>query len=282
MSTRQTLGILRASFVILLTAGFVMGQGSQRPAARPRPKPVKAETYPAKQVRTGELRFVSQCGFCHGRDAAGDESGPDLTRSELVAADIGGDKIGPLLSAGRPDAGMPSFHIDAEELKAIAAFIHTQANKFVDLGGGRRSVDPEDLATGNAADGRAWFDGAGGCSGCHSVTGDLAGVATRYKGLTLLQRMLYPSGRPAPSPPKATLTLPSGQVGASSQTIVAPVVVEDEFSVTVFDPTGARKTYSKDAVKVKIDDPMSAHFAQLGRYTDAEIHNVFAYVQTLK
>src|ERR1035438_3927191 len=119
-----------------------MAQGLQSPAAAPRPKPANIEIYPAKQVRTGELRFVSQCGFCHGRDAAGGESGPDLTRSELVAADTGGDKIGPLLSAGRPDAGMPCFHIKDEELKAIAAFIHTQANKFAALGGGRRSVDP--------------------------------------------------------------------------------------------------------------------------------------------
>lgn len=163
-----------------------------------------------------------------------------------------------------------------EELKAIAAFIHTQANKFAALGGGRRSVDPEDLATGNAQDGRAWFNVAGGCAACHSATGDLAGVATRYQGLTLLERMLYPSGRPAPAPPKAVFTLPAGQ------TITAPLAAEDEFSVTVLDPLGARQTYSKDKVKVKIEDPMSAHFSQLGKYTDAEMHNVFAYLQTLK
>jgi cytochrome c oxidase cbb3-type subunit 3 len=269
---RQTLPILIAA---LVAAPFAMAQGIQSPAAAPRPKPAKIEAYPAKLIQTGELRFVSQCGFCHGRDAAGGESGPDLTRSELVAADTGGDKIGPLLSAGRPDAGMPSFHIKDEELKAIAAFLHTQANKFAALSGGRRSVEPEDLATGNAQDGRAWFNGTGGCSACHSATGDLAGVATRYRGLTLLERMLYPSGRPAPAPPKAILALPSGQ------SITAPLVVEDEFSVTVIDPLGARQTYSKDKVKVKIEDPMSAHFAQLGKYTDAEMHNVFAYLQTL-
>ena len=276
--TQSTGGICAA----LLTAGFALAQGVQSPAAAPRPKPARIETYPAKQVRTGELRFVSQCGFCHGRDAAGGESGQDLTRSELVAADTGGDKIGPLLSAGRPNAGMPSFHIDDEELKAIAAFIHTQANKFAALGGGRRPVDPADLATGNAQDGRAWFNGAGGCSACHSATGDLAGVATRYQGLTLLERMLYPSGRPAPAPPKAVFTLPSGQTSASGQTIIAPVVGEDEFSVTVLDPLGTRQTYSKDRVKVKIEDPMSAHFTQLGKYTDAEMHNVLAWLQTLK
>src|ERR1035441_10108366 len=97
-------------FVATLTASSILAQvpnsnPSQSPAARPRPKPARTETYPAKLVETGELRFVSQCGFCHGRDAAGGESGPDLTRSELVAADTDGDKLRPLLSSGRPDAG---------------------------------------------------------------------------------------------------------------------------------------------------------------------------------
>jgi cytochrome c oxidase cbb3-type subunit 3 len=262
----------------LFAASFLSAQqtSSQSPAARPRPTPANTETYPAKQVRTGELRFVSQCGFCHGRDATGGESGPDLTRSELVAADSHGDKIGPLLSAGRPDAGMPAFHLPDDEVKAIVAFIHTQANKFAALGGGRRAVDASDLATGNAMDGKAWFNGAGGCGMCHSATGDLAAIATRYQGLTLLQRMLYPSGRPAPAPPKAIITMPSGE------TTTAPVAAEDEFSVIVLDPAGARQTYSKTTAKVKVEDPMSAHFAQLGKYTDAEMHNVLAYLQTLQ
>ena len=144
------------------------------------------------------------------------------------------------------------------------------------LGGGRRSVEPEDLATGNAADGRAYFNGAGGCSGCHSATGDLAGIANRFQGLTLLQRMLYPSGRPAPALPEAIFTLASGQ------TVIAPLTAEDEFTVTVIDPAGAPQTYQRSAVKVKIDNPMSAHFDQLGKYTDAAMHNVYAYLETLK
>lgn len=249
---------------------------AQSPAARPHPKAKDTEAYPAALVKTGETRFVSQCGFCHGRDATGDEGGPDLTLSQLVADDVHGDKIAPLIRSGRSDAGMPPFRMGDGEMNAIVAFIHTQANKYAALGGGRRTVDPSDLATGNEADGRAYFNGVGGCAACHSATGDLAGVATRYKGLALLQRMLYPGGRPAPAPPKATFTLESGQ------TVTAPVVTEDEFSVTVLDPLGQRQKYPRDKVKVKIDDPLQAHFAALGKYTDADIHNVYAYLVTLK
>lgn len=248
----------------------------QSPASQPRLKTLTPQTYTAEQIQTGELRFGAQCGFCHGRDAAGGEIGPDLTRSELVAQDVRGDKLGPLVRAGRVDAGMPAFQLSDAELTPIVAFLHRQMDQASTLGGGRRSVEPEDLATGNAADGRAYFNGAGGCSGCHSATGDLAGIARRYQGLTLLQRMLYPSGRPAPAPPEAIFTLASGQ------TVIAPLTAEDEFTVTVMDPLGAPQTYQRNAVNVKIENPMAAHFEQLGKYTDVSMHNVFAYLDTLK
>lgn len=249
---------------------------AQSPASQPPPPTVTPQSYSPEQIREGQARFTAQCGFCHGRDATGGESGPDLTRSELVAEDNRGDKIGPLLREGRPGRGMPAFTLSAAEVEAIVAFIHDQKTKFETLGGGRRGVDPADLATGDAEAGRRYFYGAGGCSGCHSPTGDLAGVATRFQGLALLQRMLYPSGRPAPAPPKVTFTLPSGQ------TVIAPLAGQDEFTISVFDPTGARQTYPRSAVNFTISDPLSAHFDQLGKYTDQDMHDVFAYLNTLK
>ncbi|HTR37622.1 MAG TPA: c-type cytochrome [Bryobacteraceae bacterium] len=203
---------------------------SQSPASQRPPQTVTRQTYPIEQIRTGEVRFVSQCGFCHGRDAAGGETGPDLTRSKLVAEDNHGDQIGPLVRAGRPDQGMPAFSLSDADLAGIVAFIHDQKTKAEADGGGRRSVDAADLATGDAAAGRRYFNGAGGCSACHSATGDLAGVASRYQGLTLFMRMLYPGGRPAPAPP----------------------------------------------------DALAAHFGQLSKYTDDDMHNVYAYLLTLK
>ncbi|HEX3995765.1 MAG TPA: c-type cytochrome [Acetobacteraceae bacterium] len=262
--------------------GQAKGKGAPRnpaqsPAARPGPRTVTPQTYPAAQIRAGEGRFTSECGFCHGRDATGGETGPDLTRSELVAEDVRGDKIGPLLRKGRPDQGMPAFDISNADVGAIVAFVHDLKTKSEALGGGRQSVAASDLATGNAADGRSYFNAAGGCSGCHTPTGDLAGIATRYNGLALLQRMLYPTaGRPTPARPNVTVTLASGE------TVAGPLASEDEFTVVVTDAAGTRKSYEKSAVKYKIDDPMSAHFDLLGKYTDADMHNVYAYLDTLK
>ena len=280
--------IIEISVVALLGVGTVLAQApaaqpqapppapGQSPASLPPPKTVTQQTYPAEQVQAGEGRFTSQCGFCHGRDAAGGETGPDLTRSALVAQDTRGDKIGPLLKAGRPDRGMPSFDLTTAEVGALVAFIHAQKTKFETLGGGRRAVDVTDLATGKADAGRRYFNRKGSCAGCHSPTGDLAGIASRYRGLQLLQRMLYPSGQPAPAPPKVTFTLPEGR------TVIAPLAIQDEFTISVLDPAGARQTYARSAVKFKINDPMSAHFDQLGKYTDKDMHDVYAYLETLK
>jgi cytochrome c oxidase cbb3-type subunit III len=279
-----------SSFVTVWIAGMLTAQApmalgqqnlpGQSPASLPRPKPAAPQTYSADQIREGEVQFGAQCGFCHGKDAAGGESGPDLTRSELVAQDPHGDKVGSMIRAGRPNAGMPAFNNLSEgELNSIVAFLHGQMERFAKLGGGRRSVDSADLATGNADAGRRYF--TGNCSSCHSATGDLAGIGKRFQGLNLLRRMLYPAGGPgsatsASASPRATFVLPSGQ------TVVGEGVAEDEFAVTVLDPMGARQTYQRNSVKVKVDDPLSAHFDQLGKYTDMDMHNVYAYLETLK
>lgn len=271
---RQT---IRLATIAVIASGMVPAQRpdpARSPASQAPPQTVTRQVYTAEQIRAGEQRFVSQCGFCHGRDAAGGEGGSDLTRSKLVAEDNRGDRIGAMVRAGRPDEGMPAFKVSDADLNAMVAFIHDQKTKSEALGGGRRSVEAADLATGNVEAGRRYFDGA--CAKCHSGTGDLKGVASKYQGLVLLQRMLYPSGRPAPARPKITVSLASGQ------TMVAPLVSEDEFTIVVLDPSGARKTYEKSAVKFQIDDPMAAHFDQLGKYTDDDIHNVFAYLDTMK
>src|SRR4249919_1965558 len=126
-------------------------QGS--PASQRPPQTVTQQAYSPEQVRTGQVLFVSQCGFCHGRDAMGGETGPDLTRSELVAEDVQGDKIKPVVRNGRPDKGMPPLGVSESELTSIVAFIHDQRIKAGSLLGARRKVSEEDLRTGDAAAG---------------------------------------------------------------------------------------------------------------------------------
>ncbi len=138
--------------------------------------------------------------------------------------------------------------------------------------GGRRGVDEADLQTGNAEAGKKYFNGAGKCASCHSPTGDLAGIASRLKGLKLEQRMLNPGNASA----KVTVTLPSGQ------TVTGRLAYHDEFTVGLKDANGWYRSWPADSVRFTIDAPAEAHVELLGKYTDDDIHNLMAYLQTLR
>ena len=148
-------------------------------------------------AKAGGGLFQQNCAFCHGRDAGGGESGPDLTRSKLVLADVKGDKISEVVRDGRPPK-MPAFTLSSQEVLSLAAFIHEQVATAEAHKGSRRGVDVADLQTGNVEAGKLYFNGEGTCAKCHSATGDLAGIAKRFEGLQLEERMLYPQGRQEP------------------------------------------------------------------------------------
>src|SRR4029453_12327532 len=155
-----SLGVL-ISAACLGSLLHAQGRGQASPASVPPPRSTATQAYPADQVAAGQRLFTAQCGFCHGRDAMGGESGPDLTRSAIVADDVRGDKLGPLLRAGRVDKGMPAFTLSAADLGAIVAFVHDQKAKAESLTGGRRTVDVADLQTGDPEAGRKNFAVAG-------------------------------------------------------------------------------------------------------------------------
>lgn len=229
-------------------------------------------TFAQTAAERGGPLFLQQCAFCHGRDAGGGEEGPDLTRSKLVAADVKGDKIAPVIREGRVEKGMPRFTLSDSDMAALVAFIHDTKTKAEAMVGTRRGVDVADLQTGNAEAGKAYFNGAGKCSTCHSPTGDLAGLASRLEGLKLEEQMLYPKGAKA----KVTVTLASGQ------TVTGELVYHDEFTIGLRDSAQHYRSWSTSAVKFKIDAPAEAHAELLTKYTDDDVHNLMAYLQTLR
>ncbi len=262
------------SFIVLSIISPALAATLSTGAAAERQAPA-APQYAPKDIRAGEPLFVTYCGFCHGRDAMGGQTGPDLTRSALVAEDVRGDKIGPVVHNGRPDKGMPALTVSDADLTRIVAFIHDRRVKAGSLLGARRKVDESDLQTGNARAGEQYFNGPGACATCHSPAGDLAGVADRLKGLELLQRMLSPARGERPSPAKATVTLASGE------TISGHLVRRDEFTIALRDTSGQYHSWPTAGLKFTVDNPLEAHAAQLAKYTDADMHNVLAYLQTL-
>jgi cytochrome c oxidase cbb3-type subunit 3 len=223
-------------------------------------------------LKAGQALFQQDCAFCHGKDAEGGETGPDLTESSLVESDVHGNKIGAVIRQGRPTKGMPAFHLADPDIDALVAFIHHRTDESAAHPGARRRVDVADLQSGNVEAGKQYFNGPGGCTACHSATGDLAKVARRFVGLKLEERLLYPEGAKA----KVTVTLPSGQ------TETGELNYQDEFTIGILDQDGWYHSWPVSAIKYKIDNPAAAHAELLGKYTDDDIHNLMAYLQTLK
>lgn len=254
-----------------LVLGLLLGGSLAAPQAA-KPTIPKRQTVVSEATR-GKSLFARNCAFCHGRDAAGGESGPDLTRSRLVMRDVRGDKIRAVVHDGRLDKGMPSFpKLTPPEVNSLIAFIRDQTRQLNSKPGGRRGVDVADLQTGNANEGKAYFNGAGRCSSCHSPTGDLAGIATRHEGLDLEMRMLYPQDVKS----KITVTVASGE------TFSGIVAYNDEFHIGMLDANGWYHSWPKNSVQYKIDSSLDAHVDQFERYTDRDIHNLMAYLQTLR
>jgi mono/diheme cytochrome c family protein len=224
------------------------------------------------QAAAGESLFHQNCAFCHGRDAMGGETGPDLTQSKLVLGDKTGEKIALVIREGRVEPKMPSFNLSSEEVGTLIAFIRWRIKSAAEHPGGRRGVSVADLQTGNVEKGKAYFNGAGGCSKCHSPAGDLAGLASRLQGLQLEERMLYPRG----ARQKVTITLPSGEKVAGT------LAFKDEFTIGLRDAQGAYRSWRTDRVTFVVDDPAEAHVEQFPKYTDDDVHNLMAYLQTLK
>jgi len=167
---------------------------------------------------------------------------------------------------------MPAFNFSGQELLSLVAFIHAQESKAASQKGSRRGVDVADLQTGNVDAGRQYFNGIGTCAKCHSAKGDLAGIASRYQGLQLEERMLYPRGAVS----RVSVTVPSGQ------TYKGTLAYLDEFTVGMRDSNGDYRSWTVNTVKYVVDSPVDGHVNLFSQYWDADIHNLMAYLQTLR
>jgi mono/diheme cytochrome c family protein len=262
-----------------------LGLRAQTPAPARPPVIATDPQFDPAAVDRGSSLFVSQCGFCHGSNARGGSSGPGLTRSELVQDDEGGRQLGAFLRAGRPDKGMPAFQLTTDQVSDIATFLHAA----IFLSANRRLYQVLDIIVGDPKAGEAYFAGAGRCVTCHSPSGDLKGVGAKYDPVTLQGRMLMPRGGRGAGPPqpayldrnaiRATITLPS------RQTVSGVLVRLTDFDITLYDPqTSQIRSWLRngDVPKVDVVDPLQAHIDMWTRWTDDDMHNMTAYLASLK
>ncbi|MGC1869519.1 MAG: c-type cytochrome [Acidobacteriaceae bacterium] len=236
--------------------------------------PAQTDPMKDKNVQRGQADFRQSCAACHGTDALGG-MGPNLVESTLVRHDENGNLIAPVIQEGRADKGMPAFPMmDSAQISDIVAFLHARVAvaSVVSSEGLAGGYSLKQLLTGNAEAGKRYFYGAGKCATCHSPTGDLAGIAKKYSPADLEAEFLYPSHDSV----TATVTLTSGK------RFHGKLLHLDAFYVAILDQDGWYRSWSLQQAKVQVHDPLAEHLELLSKYTDKDIHDVFAYLETLK
>ena len=282
-----------ASCALLLIFALAVATSAQQPARGRGAGPGTGQiggavgAYPARPpadpaaLERGKAAYGTYCTFCHGADTRGGDGGPSLLRSGVVLDDQNGELIGPVVLNGRPDRGMPKFALTPAQIGDIATFLHSFRVNGYDDSRNR----PPSIVVGSANEGEAYFKSR--CASCHSATGDLQGVATRFNNpRTLQQSWLMPGsaggrGVPTPAnakPPRATVTTSNGEK------IEGELERVDDFSVAIRLEDGTRRAWRivNGIPRVTVTDPLQAHRDLLKEYKDDDIHNVTAYLVTLK
>jgi mono/diheme cytochrome c family protein len=274
---------MRVPVVIPVAAALLVGTAAAMAAQAPR----DAAAADAAAVQRGQQLLAAECGFCHGANARGGSSGPDLTRSALVQEDERGRQLGAFLRVGRPDRGMPKFdQLTNDQLADLATFLHDTIRAAVNRG----AYKILDILVGDPKAGEAFFAGAGRCASCHSATADLKGIGSKYEPAVLQGRIVMPRGRAnaasgPPRPPYTEATAVKATVTIGSESFTGAVVRLTDFDVVLFDQkTGRTRSWLRngDAPKVVVNDPLQAHVDMLLKWTDEDMHNVTAYLAGLK
>lgn len=228
----------------------------------------------AAAVARGHSQFIKTCSFCHGPDATGGTEGPNLTLSSSVRHDVDGNLIGIVIREGRPAKGMPPIALQPDQIADVVAYLHARIIELDRRSAGKppATYALEHLLTGNASKGKEFFMSSGHCSQCHSATGDLAKIAAKYPPVELQARFLYPSDV------SQTVTVTPDSGPATHGTLL----YEDAFTVGLRDQDGWYHSWPRNAAKIEAQDTLAAHRQLLDQYTEANMHNVFAYLETLK
>jgi mono/diheme cytochrome c family protein len=227
----------------------------------------------------GRKIYAAECITCHGTHARGGDKGADLVRSEIILHDRYGSTIGAFLKKGHSTQTTPAAELTAAQIQDLSHTLHQEVYNTL-----RAALQIQNVLTGDAVSGAEYFKGAGGCSGCHSTTGDLAHIGARFDPPALQQRFLFPGGRggrgrgaPAAKPVMVTVTPVSGA------TITGTLVHLDDFNVALRDAAGEYRSFQRTAsLRVVKSDPLQTHHELLDRYTDQNIHDIVAYLETLK
>lgn len=220
----------------------------------------------AEETPNGEAIFDGNCASCHGTGGAGGR-GPSL-RGQLRNGNQSSD-IKNVIVNGLPGTGMPRFHFDEDELRAIVPYVQS-------LSRGAASMPHPG---GDKAEGKRIYD-SHGCSGCHKIgiEGSALGPNLTRVGAARSYEYL-----------KTSILNPSADVPESYQAITIMTLDgkryrgvranEDSFTIQLRLPDQRFASFDKQAIQKEVVEKESLMPAyKLG---DSDLKNLLAYLSGL-
>jgi cytochrome c oxidase cbb3-type subunit III len=249
--------------------------------------PAQRRTLDPALTAKGNMLYGIHCRSCHGADLrGGEQGGPNLLRSALMLNDQGGELLQPVVRDGRRNPGMPAMppiDLSMEDIRALAAYIHSiQATA---RGQGSPPAGPPvtlNLLVGDPTAGRAYFEAK--CAACHSATGDLRGIGSRITNPMQLQNTWVAGGAGGRGGGGGTTPVTATVVLSSGEKFEGRLIRSDDYIIALAMADGTSRSFRRDGnvPKVEIREPREGHRKLLPVYTDKDIHNVTAYLVTLK
>jgi cytochrome c oxidase cbb3-type subunit 3 len=239
-------------------------------------------------IARGKAVYGVNCAACHGGDLrGGDQGGPSLLRSLVALSDQHGEAIAPIVRGSRQDKGMPGFKLEDSDVTAIAEYIHSVLAMVGSQARPPGAADPGTLnvLVGSASAGQVYFHAK--CISCHSIAGDLKGIAAKYADPRTLQNTWVLGGEGGgrggrgggPAKPSHVIVILS-----NGQKLEGTLIRKDDFIVTLTLADGTRRSIARngEVPKVEVQDPDAAHKKLLPTLDDKDMHDVTAYLATLK
>ena len=256
------------------------GAGGRRGGFPQYTRPLAAQDVLAR----GKSLYDAQCSSCHAPDMRGvlDKNGPNLLQSAATMMDKQGELVAAAVAKHTPPINLPDT-----DTSAIADYIHSIQATMGGQGSppGRNPVGlTYDILVGDPTAGKAEFTTL--CSSCHSVSGDLSGIAAKYPDPRTLQDT-WVSGRSrggrggGVGGMQGTVTMPDGEK------IEGKIVRKDDFLVILTLADGTRKSIPvvNGFPKVDVKDPQEGHKKMVLLLDDPDnknMHDITAYLATIK
>jgi cytochrome c oxidase cbb3-type subunit 3 len=244
------------------------------------------ELAPQDVLVRGKSLYEGNCASCHAADLRGGPKGANLLRSGTALSDQHGELVGAAVARHNPAVTL----VPADSV-AIAEYLHS----VLATTGGQGSPpgrNPEgitlNLLVGDPKAGATYF--AAACSTCHSLTGDLKGIGSKYEDVRALQNAWVAGtssrfgggGRGAGGAGNpAIVTLADGSK------LEGTLVRKDDWLVVLKLPDGTRKSMARTngVPRVDVKDPSAAHKTMVLELDDPDnkkMHDVTAYLWTVK